>query len=49
VAVPLAKAGYEVTAVDIDPAMLARAEKAAAQAGPEVPARLERVEADIVG
>ncbi|MGD0248903.1 MAG: class I SAM-dependent methyltransferase [Candidatus Limnocylindrales bacterium] len=49
VAVPLAKAGYEVTVVDIDPAMLARAEKAAADAGPEVLARLERVEGDLVG
>ena len=29
VAVPLAQAGFHVTAVDIDPAMLARAEKAA--------------------
>jgi ubiquinone/menaquinone biosynthesis C-methylase UbiE len=49
VAVPLAKAGYEVTVVDIDPAMLARAEKAAADAGSEVLARLERVQCDLVG
>lgn len=49
IAVPLAKAGFEVTVVDIDPAMLARAEKAAADAGPDVLARLERVECDLVG
>jgi 2-polyprenyl-3-methyl-5-hydroxy-6-metoxy-1,4-benzoquinol methylase len=33
IAVPLAAAGYEVTAVDLDPAMLARAAAAAAVAG----------------
>jgi SAM-dependent methyltransferase len=49
VALPLAKAGYEVTAVDLDPAMLARAEKAAAEAGPEIRARLELVEANLIG
>jgi len=49
VAVPLAEAGYEVTAVDIDPAMLARAEKAAAGARPGTGARLERIAADLVG
>jgi SAM-dependent methyltransferase len=49
VAVPLAEAGYDVTAVDFDPAMLARAAKAAAAAGAGVGARLERVEADLVG
>jgi SAM-dependent methyltransferase len=49
IAVPLAKAGYEVTVVDFDSAMLARAEKAAAEAGPEVRARIELVECDLVG
>ena len=49
VAVPLAEAGYDVTAVDVDSAMLARAGKAAAAAGPEVSARLELVAADLVG
>jgi SAM-dependent methyltransferase len=48
VAVPLAQAGYEVTAVDIDPAMLALAEKAIADADPSVRSRLELVEADLV-
>ncbi len=48
VAVPLAQAGFHVTAVDIDPAMLARAEKAATAAGADVRARLELVEADLV-
>ena len=47
VAVPLAEAGYEVTAVDISPAMLARAEKAAAEAG--TGGRLDRIVADLVG
>ena len=47
VAVPLAEAGYEVTAVDISAAMLARAEKAAAEAGTE--ARLELIVADLIG
>jgi SAM-dependent methyltransferase len=48
VAVPLAEAGYEVTAVDIDPAMLARAEKAISGAEPSVRGRLELVEADLL-
>jgi SAM-dependent methyltransferase len=48
-ALPLAEAGYDVTLVDIDPAMLARAEKAATDAGPEVRARLQFVETDLVG
>ena len=48
-ALPLAEAGYQVTLVDIDPAMLARAEKAAAHAGPDVRARLQIVETDLVG
>jgi SAM-dependent methyltransferase len=48
-ALPLAEAGYEVTLVDNDPAMLARADKAASAAGPEVRARLRLVETDLVG
>jgi SAM-dependent methyltransferase len=48
-AVPLASAGWPVTAVDVDPAMLARARVRAAAAGPDVAARLELVEADIAG
>lgn len=48
-AVPLAAAGYDVTAVDIDPAMLARAADAARSAGSEIEARLDLVEADLVG
>lgn len=46
VAVPLAEAGYDVTAVDISPAMLARAEKAETRA---TGGRIERVLADLVG
>jgi SAM-dependent methyltransferase len=49
IAAPLVEAGYEVTAVDIDPVVLARAEKAFAAADPTVRARLELVEADLVG
>ncbi|MFI5258365.1 MAG: class I SAM-dependent methyltransferase [Candidatus Limnocylindrales bacterium] len=49
VAVPLAAAGYEVTAVDLDSAMLARAAIRATSVGPEVGARLALVEADLVG
>jgi SAM-dependent methyltransferase len=49
VAVPLAAAGYRVTGVDRDPAMLARARIAAHAAGDEAERRLELVEADIVG
>lgn len=48
VAVPLAGAGYEVTAVDIDPAMLARAEKSISGAEPSVRGRLELVQADLL-
>ena len=48
VAVPLAVAGFEVTAVDIDVAMLARAAEAAAAAGPETSARYASVEADLI-
>jgi SAM-dependent methyltransferase len=49
VAVPLAAAGFEVTAVDSDPAMLARAAVAARAAGPDVEGRLRLVEADLIG
>jgi SAM-dependent methyltransferase len=48
-AIPLATAGYEVTAVDFDPAMIERARAAAGRAGPEVEGRLKLVEADILG
>ena len=46
-AVPLALAGHMVTAVDLDPEMLARAADAAAEAGLE-PDALRLVEADLV-
>jgi SAM-dependent methyltransferase len=46
VAVPLAADGYDVTGVDVDPAMLARARHAAAAAGEAVTGRLELVEGD---
>lgn len=46
IAVPLAQAGYEVTGIDKDPAMLARAAERAAKAGPEVAGRLDLIEAD---
>jgi SAM-dependent methyltransferase len=52
IAVPLARAGYEVTAVDIDPAMLARLRhrlEETATAEPEVAARVHLVERDLVG
>jgi SAM-dependent methyltransferase len=49
IAVPLAAEGYDVTAVDVDAAMLARAGRRAASAGPEVAARLELVLDDVVG
>lgn len=49
IAVPLAVAGYEVTAVDIDPAMLARARTAAQQTGPDGAARLSAVQGDLLG
>lgn len=48
-AVPLAAAGHEVTAVDSDPAMLDRARRLAASAGSETAARVWFVEADLVG
>lgn len=47
-AVPLAAAGHRVTAVDIDPAMLARARLRAA-AAPEAERRLQLVESDLLG
>ncbi len=49
VAVPLAEAGFEVTAVDIDPAMLARAAAAAVASDPATRRRLDLVEADLLG
>ncbi len=48
-AVPLAAGGNRVTAVDIDPAMLARAQTRADLAGPEASQHLTFVEADLVG
>ncbi len=44
--VPLAAAGYQVTGVDLDPAMLARARAAAESAAPGVAARIDLVEGD---
>jgi SAM-dependent methyltransferase len=49
VAVPLAAAGHEVTAVDIDPAMLGRARRRAGAAGTAISGRIEFVEADMLG
>jgi SAM-dependent methyltransferase len=48
-AVPLAEAGYTVTAVDRDAAMLSRARATADAAGPEVARRLRTCEADVRG
>jgi SAM-dependent methyltransferase len=49
-AVPLAEAGHQVTAVDLDRAMLDRARaRIAASAAPNLAQRLTLVEADIVG
>lgn len=48
-AVPLAAAGNRVTAVDLDPAMLARAATRAAASGPQAREHLELVEADLIG
>jgi SAM-dependent methyltransferase len=49
IAVRLAEEGHAVTAVDLDAAMLARARRRAAAAGPDVEGRLELVLADVVG
>jgi SAM-dependent methyltransferase len=49
IAIPLAQAGYDVTAVDNDAAMLARARAAAEGAGLEMTARLTLVRRDIAG
>ena len=46
-ALPLADAGYDVTGVDFDPAMLTRARDRAAEEKPN--GRLELVEADLLG
>jgi SAM-dependent methyltransferase len=47
-AVPLATAGHRVTAVDLDPAMLARLRRRAAAAGSTVERRIDVVEADLL-
>jgi SAM-dependent methyltransferase len=44
--VPLARAGHDVTGVDLDPAMLARARRAADAAGPAVAGRIQLVQDD---
>jgi len=49
VTVPLAEAGHRVTAVDIDPAMLARARDRVAAAPKAAGDRIELVEADLLG
>ena len=49
VAVPLAEAGFAVTAVDLDPAMLRRAARRAAAAGEDVERRLDLVLGDVLG
>src|SRR5512141_1164153 len=48
VAIPLAAAGFDVTAVDLDPAMLARAAAASEAEGSAVRKRLDFVEADLI-
>ncbi|MGZ8437209.1 MAG: methyltransferase domain-containing protein, partial [Candidatus Limnocylindrales bacterium] len=48
-AVPLSEAGYRVTGVDHDPAMLERARRHATAAGAAAAERLTLVEADLVG
>jgi SAM-dependent methyltransferase len=47
-AVPLARLGHSVTAVDIDPSMLARLRHRAGEAGPGTRERLTVVEADLL-
>ncbi|HEU6440374.1 MAG TPA: class I SAM-dependent methyltransferase [Terriglobales bacterium] len=49
IAIPLAEAGYEVTLVDIDAGMVARAKAAAGKLDPDVRARLAFVEENLVG
>jgi SAM-dependent methyltransferase len=49
IAVPLAAAGHDVTAVDIDPAMLERARRRADEAGAAARDRIEFVQADLLG
>ena len=46
---PLAEAGFSVTAVDLDPTMLDRARTRATTAGTATADRLQLVEADLVG
>ena len=48
-AVPIAEAGYEVTGVDIDPAMLDRARQRLAAGSPAARRQLNLVEGDILG
>lgn len=48
VAIPLAEAGHRVTAVDLDPAMLARARSRIAASDPGVAERLRLVEGDLL-
>ncbi|MBF8291116.1 MAG: Class SAM-dependent methyltransferase [Chloroflexi bacterium] len=48
VAVPLAEAGYEVTGIDLDPAMLARARIRATTAGLAVARRVRLIEGDLL-
>lgn len=49
VALPLASAGYDVSLVDFDAGMLARARAAADGLGPDVRARLDFVEDNLIG
>lgn len=49
VSVPLAEAGHRVTAVDVDPAMLARARDRASLATKAAADRIEFIEADLLG
>jgi SAM-dependent methyltransferase len=49
IAVPLAAAGHDVTAVDVDPAMLERARRRAEVAGATARDRIGFVEADLLG
>ena len=48
-AIPLAEAGYQVTGVDVDSAMLGRARRHAAESRSGADERLTLVEADLVG